>query len=73
VTNSLSLGELVTIAGVTANTGNGCTAADIAAINGIQTVIATALSGTQFELNATIPSATTGTGCHHGRNDSTGI
>jgi hypothetical protein len=63
VTNSLSLGELVTIAGVTANTGNGCTAADIAAINGIQTVIATALSGTQFELNATIPSATTGTGC----------
>jgi hypothetical protein len=36
VTNSLSIGELVTIAGVTADTGNGCTAADVAAINGIQ-------------------------------------
>jgi hypothetical protein len=62
-TNSLSLGELVTIAGVTANPANGCTAADVAAINGIQTVIANGLSGTQFEVNATIPSATTGTGC----------
>jgi len=63
VTNSLSIGELVTIAGVTANTGNGCTAADVAAINGTQAVIATGLSGTQFEFNATIPSATTGAGC----------
>src|ERR1700685_274364 len=63
VTNSLSIGELVTIAGVTANTGNGCTAADVAAINGTQTVIATGLSGTKFEFNATIPTATTGTGC----------
>jgi hypothetical protein len=63
VANSLSIGELVTIAGVTANTGNGCTAADVAAINGIQTAIATGLSGTQFEFNTTIPSATTGTGC----------
>jgi hypothetical protein len=63
VTNSLNIGELVTIAGVTANTGNGCTAADVAAINGTQTVIAAGLSGTQFEFDATIPSATTGTGC----------
>jgi hypothetical protein len=63
VTNSLSIGELVTIAGVTANNGNECTAADAAAMNGMQTVIATGLSGTQFEFNATIPSATTGTGC----------
>jgi hypothetical protein len=62
VANSLSIGELVTIAGVTA-TGNGCTAADVAAINGTQTVIATGLSGTQFEFNATIPSPTTGAGC----------
>ena len=63
VTNSLSIGELITIAGVTADTGNGCTAADVAAINGTQTVIAAGLSGTQFEFNATIPSATTGAGC----------
>jgi hypothetical protein len=63
VTNTLSLGELVVVAGVTANTGNNCTAADVAAINGMQTVIATGLSGTQFEFNATIPTATTGTGC----------
>ena len=63
VANSLGIGELVTISGVTANAGNGCTAADVAAINGTQTVIAAGLSGTQFEFNATIPSATTGTGC----------
>jgi len=63
VTNSLSIGELVTIAGVAANTGNGCTAADVAAINGTQTIIAAGLSGTQFEFDATIPTATTGTGC----------
>ncbi len=62
VNNSLSIGELVTIAGVTAN-GNHCTAADAAVINGTQTVIATGLSGTQFEFNATIPNATTGAGC----------
>ena len=63
VTNSLSIGELVAIAGVAANTGNGCTVADVAAINGTQMVIAAGLSGTQFEFNATIPTATTGTGC----------
>jgi hypothetical protein len=62
VTNSLSIGELVSIAGVTAN-GNHCTAADAAAINGTQIVIATGLSGTQFEFNAAIPRATTGAGC----------
>ena len=63
VANSLGIGELVNISGVTANAGNACTAADVAAINGTQTVIAAGLSGTQFEFNATIPSATTGTGC----------
>jgi hypothetical protein len=62
VTNSLSIGELVTIAGVAAN-GTNCSANDAAAINGTQTVIATGLSGTQFEFNATIPTATTGAGC----------
>ena len=62
VANSLSIGELVTLAGVTAN-GAHCSAADAAAINGTQTIIATGLSGTQFEFNATIPSATTGAGC----------
>ena len=63
VTNSLSIGELIIIAGVTADTGNGCTAGDVAAINGTQTVSAAGLSGTQFEFNATMPSATTGAGC----------
>ena len=58
VANSLSIGELVTIAGVTANTGNGCTAADVAAINGIQ--IPASASATQLTFAATIPSATTG-------------
>jgi len=63
VANSLGIGELVTISGVTANFGNDCTAGDVAAINGTQTVIAAGLSGTQFEFNATIPSATMGNGC----------
>ncbi len=62
VPNSLSIGELVTVAGVTAN-GAHCSAADVAAINGTQTVIATGLSGTKFEFDATIPTATTGAGC----------
>jgi hypothetical protein len=65
-TNSLSIGEMVTISGVAANTGNGCTTADANAINGMQTVIATGLTGTAFEFNATIGSATTGTGCNTG-------
>ncbi|HTC55296.1 MAG TPA: hypothetical protein VK706_02705 [Candidatus Sulfotelmatobacter sp.] len=58
VANSLSIGELVTIAGVTANTGNGCTAGDVAAINGVQ--IPASASATQITFAATIPSATTG-------------
>jgi hypothetical protein len=61
VTNTLGIGELVTIAGVTANTGNGCSTGDLSAINGTQTVASA--SGTQFTFNATILSATTGTGC----------
>jgi hypothetical protein len=58
VANSLSIGELVTIAGVTANMGNGCTAGDVAAINGVQ--IPASASATQITFAATIPSATTG-------------
>jgi hypothetical protein len=61
--NSLSIGELVTIAGVAAN-GVNCSANDAAAMNGIQTVSATGLSTTQFEFNATIPTATIGVGCN---------
>jgi hypothetical protein len=59
--NSLSIGELVTISGVTADTANGCTAADVVAINGTQAPAST--SATQLTFDATIPSATTGTGC----------
>lgn len=61
VANTLGIGELVTISGVTANAGNACTAGDVTAINGTQTV-ATAAAG-NFTFDATIPSATTGTGC----------
>src|SRR5580700_5310722 len=60
VPNSLSIGELVTIAGVSAN-GIRCTAADAAAINGVQ--IPVTASTTQLTFDATIPNATTGTGC----------
>lgn len=59
--NTLAALELVTVSGVTANVR--CSAADAAAINGIQTVIATGLSGAQFEFDAAIPNATTGAGC----------
>lgn len=58
--NTLGIGELVTIAGVTAN-GTHCSAADAAVINGLQTVVSA--SGTQFTFDAAIPKATTGTGC----------
>jgi hypothetical protein len=61
VANTLSIGEWFTVAGVTANAGNGCTAADVAAINGPQAPASA--SATQLTFNATIPSATTGTGC----------
>lgn len=61
VANTLSIGELVTITGVTADTGNDCTAGDVAAINGMQTVV-TAAAG-NFTFDATIPIATMGTGC----------
>ena len=64
VANSLGIGELVTIAGVTANAGNNCTAADVALINGTQIVSNTGLSGAHFEFTVTLPGgATTGTGC----------
>src|SRR5580658_2990285 len=61
VANTLSLGELFTIAGVTANSGNACTAADVAAINGPQ--VPASMSATQITFDATIGSVTTGTGC----------
>ena len=62
VANTLGIGELVTVAGVAAN-GAHCSVADAAAINGTHTVIAAGLSGTKFEFNATIPTATTAPGC----------
>jgi hypothetical protein len=61
VANTLGVGELVTISGVTANGGNACTAADVTAINGTKTVATAAAAN--FTFDATIPSATTGTGC----------
>ncbi len=60
VANSLSIGELVAIAGVV-NNGGRCSAADATAINGTQTVASA--NATQFTFNATIPTATTGAGC----------
>ena len=60
VTNSLAIGELVTIAGVTAN--GRCSVADAAVINGTHIVNA-GVTGAQFQFSATIPTATTGTGC----------
>jgi hypothetical protein len=60
--NTLAANDLVTLAGVAANNGNNCTAADVAVINGgIQTVASA--TATNFTFDATIPTATTGTGC----------
>ncbi|MGA8216472.1 MAG: hypothetical protein WB799_22990, partial [Candidatus Sulfotelmatobacter sp.] len=59
VPNSLSIGELVTIAGVTAN-GTHCSTADATAINGTQ--IPVTASAAQLTFDAAIPSATTGAG-----------
>jgi hypothetical protein len=59
-TNTLAVNDLVTLSGVTANAN--CTAADVAAINGgIQTVVSA--STTNFTFDASIPTATAGTGC----------
>jgi hypothetical protein len=60
--NTLAANDLVTISGVVANAGNGCTAADVTYINGGLQTIASATT-TQFTFDATIPSATTGAGC----------
>jgi hypothetical protein len=60
VPNTLSIGESVTISGVTAN-GTHCSATDAAAINGPQIPITA--SGAQITFNATIPTPTTGAGC----------
>jgi hypothetical protein len=59
--NTLSLGELVTVAGVTAN-GTNCSSADAAAINGTQIVVSVT-GTTAFTFDATIPTATTRSGC----------
>jgi hypothetical protein len=60
--NTLAANDLVTLSGVAANTGNNCTAADVAAINGgIQTVASA--TAANFTFDATIPTATTGAGC----------
>ncbi|MGA8503864.1 MAG: hypothetical protein WB683_20105, partial [Candidatus Sulfotelmatobacter sp.] len=60
VANSLSIGELVTIAGVAANGAN-CSTADAAAINGVQIPVTASI--TQLTFDAAIPAATTGAGC----------
>ena len=60
--NTLAANDLITLSGVAANSTNNCTAADVAAINGgIQTVVSA--TATSFTFSATIPTATTGTGC----------
>jgi hypothetical protein len=57
--NTLAANDLVTMSGVALNAANGCTAADVAAINGgLYTVVSA--TGAQFTFNATIPNATTG-------------
>lgn len=64
VTDSVGVGEFVTIAGIASNSH--CSAADAAAINGTQTITAVDTVNTPptfFEFNATIPTATTGSGC----------
>ena len=61
VPNTLSIGELVTIAGVTAN-GTNCSAADAAAINGPQ--IPVTASTTQLTFDATIPTRDYGRRVH---------
>ncbi len=58
--NNLAANEPVTISGVTGGTNN-CTAADIAAINGNQTVASA--TATTFTFSATIPNPTSGSGC----------
>jgi len=63
---TLSLGELVTISGVAANTGTGCSAADAALINGVQTVATVPAPGTNFTFNVVLPATPIigpGTGC----------
>ncbi len=60
--NTLAANDLITLAGVAANTGNDCTAADITAINGGVQTVASATT-TSFTFDATIPTATTGAGC----------
>jgi hypothetical protein len=59
--NNLTANEPVTISGVTANSPNNCTAADVAAINGTQ-IVASA-TATTFTFSATIPTATSASGC----------
>jgi hypothetical protein len=58
--NTLAANDLITLAGVTSNAN--CSATDLSAINGgLQTVVTA--STTQFTFDATIPIATSGTGC----------
>jgi hypothetical protein len=58
-TNTLAANDLITMSGVALNAANGCTAADVAAINGgLYTVVSA--TGAQFTFDATIPNATTG-------------
>jgi len=58
--NTLAANDLITLASVTSNAN--CSATDLSAINGgLQTVVTA--STTQFTFAATIPIATSGTGC----------
>ena len=59
IANTLGIGELVTIAGVTTN-GAHCGAADVAAINGTQTVVTATAANFTFDATA---ANTTGAGC----------
>jgi type IV pilus assembly protein PilY1 len=60
--NSFTAGDAVSVSGVTADLANSCTAADVTAINGGPFTVASATAGS-FTYDATIPIATTGTGC----------
>jgi hypothetical protein len=58
--NTLAANDMVTLSGVTSNAN--CSTADASAIDGgLQTVVTA--SATQFTFDATIPTATSGSGC----------
>jgi hypothetical protein len=56
--NTFAVGDTVIMTGVATNLLNGCSSADVNAINGLQTIASA--SGTQFTFDATIGTTTTG-------------